>query len=83
MKCYCFYKVDESRQQDYLSDFLQLIFMQPIKRSLEHYVSRGHYFSTGKDLPNELRCYDEGILIIDDIIDNSELRNNNKTKSNN
>ncbi len=49
--------------------------MQPHHTSLAHYISEGYRLATGKDLPNKLAEFDTGILLLDDIIDDSKERN--------
>jgi geranylgeranyl pyrophosphate synthase len=49
--------------------------IQPCNKSLSNYVSEGYCFATGKPLDNNLDSFDDGVLILDDIIDNSKERN--------
>ena len=50
----------------------------PIK-SLEHYISKGYEYAIGIPLKNNMSEFDKGVIIIDDIFDNSEYRNGHKT----
>lgn len=58
--------------------------LQPTRRSFENYLRLGYEYSSGKRLKNnELKILkkvqeiDEAVLIIDDILDSSKLRNGN------
>ncbi|RJQ17055.1 hypothetical protein C4573_03285 [Candidatus Woesearchaeota archaeon] len=53
--------------------------MQPTIKSLEHYISKGYEYAMGIPLTNNMKEFDKGIIIIDDILDNSNYRNGNKT----
>ncbi|MFA6995418.1 MAG: polyprenyl synthetase family protein [Patescibacteria group bacterium] len=59
-----------------------MIKLQPKSKSFEHYIYIGFKFATkknlnivGKKLLKNISCIDDSILIIDDIIDKSKLRN--------
>ena len=49
--------------------------MQPYDKSLSYYISRGYYFASGNELKLDLSSFDTGVVIIDDILDKSSIRN--------